>query len=1700
MKILYRLLKLQFLLFSTIKAATILVPTDYFTIQEAINASSDGDSIAVAPGTYFENIDFLGKNIKVVGDDANSTFIDGSIGEGVTEFPNGGFENEMQGWTEYSINNNYHIDNTGNNIYNSDETFEAYEGQLALKMWGSLYQGDNNTSWIGRSLNWQEMGLESGATVTFNGVMMSHADDWIGQGENWAALAIYINNELPYYSETMESGDSQSEWLGRTVTVTLPDNLSSLWVGVEFYHASIDDHGSVYIDALNLESSMDIVYGSYGNVVKFQNGETREALLKNFTITNGHASGSWPDNQGGGIMMVNGSGPTLMYIDVINNFAENHGGGISAQDGCSPLIQNITVRDNHTNGNGGGIYLHNHCNAVIEYSDVSNNYAQNSGGGVYGRDESNVTITGSWINDNTADNQGGGLYIENARPFVFKDSNVNSNTGGGVHIQHGGGHKFSNIYIDDNYHFSGLSCYWTDGWQATGLKIFNNEIGISIDGDNPLITNSIIANNDGRGIQLWNTRPYFVNCVVAYNDGWSDGYPTEIRIAGNSTLHLENSIVWGENSGSPADIYDPNLENVDNNINRIKIGYSILRTNDIQMIQDNINLFANISNGDPLFVDTNSNQFEVLSGSPAIDNGNPNTLNNDTDGTRNDIGSEGGRGLFIFARGANPESYSRFNDQNYSTSQFDPFYMGFSGVGHSSRNYDFYIINNGNEDFIFNNWTTTDEQFQISYWDNDYSNEEINNLEYLPMTISGLSSSYINNERNIALNYSPTISGDASSIITLSFSIGDQSYNADLTLQGYGYDIPEDIINVPEDVPNIQFALEHADWYDTVKVATGIYQENIWLDSKEIYLVGDNENWPTIIHDPINGKHSVMELYSTHNTLIKNFIITGGEGSWIGGDNGPEGDNYVGGGIRITIWDWHDQYNDPHTPRLENLLIEGNSAGYGGGIFSNKSNPRINNCIIQDNTTGEYGGEYGDQGIKGGGMYFMHSGNEHWTEIRNTKIISNFAGSSGGVHFFQNGENVLFENVLIADNSSQWGAAGIHIATSAIDMINSTIANNHTENSTEPGGLYASNDGGATIVNTIFSENTPYDIGVFTNSEYTDVIHIANSVVNGGQGTIITNDVGTLIWGDVNIDQAADLNDDYSLLGYSVGIGEGSPEGILDDWSYTAPSIDINGSFRPNPEGTNPDIGAFESSLGMSQYRIEVDSVYYVHGDTAILSINNISVTPLSSIELRISGFQGILDFIEFIDDESTSLGSLGWMTFYNDTDTSFIIASAGSAPITTSGSLFKLKLAIPNTLESQFVPITITEFTGNEDYTDFNVIPGGVQSVWGPEIAFNVDLVSGSYPLEVNFSDESISGTFPIETWDWSFGNDSSSSDQNTSFTYLYPGEYDISFMIEDGFGLTDTFFYPSMIQVDTLFGDITFNTLVQSYDASIILKYLVDLHPLNSLQLEIGDVSLNDTLSTLDAYYILQYMVGLIDNLPYNPQESSGAYGDFVLDDAEAEPGMILNLPIRIENAQNMNGFNTTLVYDPLVLALDSLVFGDYLNGYLIEYNESQPGFIKIAATGNQPENSEGILAFASFEVLEGFNNETTISLENVTINENAILEVGSEMTVSYMLGIAGGAIPDRYALHQNYPNPFNPITKISYDLPENAQATIVVYDMMGKHVKTIMNQYQEAGYHSIRWNGTNSMGKTVSAGIYMYIIHAGKFHDTKKMILLK
>ncbi|KUG25997.1 hypothetical protein ASZ90_004177 [hydrocarbon metagenome] len=94
----------------------------------------------------------------------------------------------------------------------------------------------------------------------------------------------------------------------------------------------------------------------------------------------------------------------------------------------------------------------------------------------------------------------------------------------------------------------------------------------------------------------------------------------------------------------------------------------------------------------------------------------------------------------------------------------------------------------------------------------------------------------------------------------------------------------------------------------------------------------------------------------------------------------------------------------------------------------------------------------------------------------------------------------------------------------------------------------------------------------------------------------------------------------------------------------------------------------------------------------------------------------------------------------------------------------------------------------------------------------------------------------------------------------------------------------------------------------------------------------------------------------------------------------------------------------------------------------------------------------------------------------------------------------LPTDYSLFQNYPNPFNPSTVISYALPEHSVVTIKIYDMLGREVKSLINEEKNAGVHNITWNAENNYGSKVASGTYIYTIKAGKFYQAKKMIMLK
>jgi DNA-binding beta-propeller fold protein YncE len=90
--------------------------------------------------------------------------------------------------------------------------------------------------------------------------------------------------------------------------------------------------------------------------------------------------------------------------------------------------------------------------------------------------------------------------------------------------------------------------------------------------------------------------------------------------------------------------------------------------------------------------------------------------------------------------------------------------------------------------------------------------------------------------------------------------------------------------------------------------------------------------------------------------------------------------------------------------------------------------------------------------------------------------------------------------------------------------------------------------------------------------------------------------------------------------------------------------------------------------------------------------------------------------------------------------------------------------------------------------------------------------------------------------------------------------------------------------------------------------------------------------------------------------------------------------------------------------------------------------------------------------------------------------------------------------FALEQNAPNPFNPTTKIRFTVPEDARVSLVIYDVAGRRVRTLIDESRPANHYEIEWDGKDSAGQVVASGIYFYRLDAGRHSKTKKMLMMK
>ncbi len=137
-------------------------------------------------------------------------------------------------------------------------------------------------------------------------------------------------------------------------------------------------------------------------------------------------------------------------------------------------------------------------------------------------------------------------------------------------------------------------------------------------------------------------------------------------------------------------------------------------------------------------------------------------------------------------------------------------------------------------------------------------------------------------------------------------------------------------------------------------------------------------------------------------------------------------------------------------------------------------------------------------------------------------------------------------------------------------------------------------------------------------------------------------------------------------------------------------------------------------------------------------------------------------------------------------------------------------------------------------------------------------------------------------------------------------------------------------------------------------------------------------------------------------------------------------------------------------------------------------------ITSTGNVTFNSGGTLTFNS-----GFTLMTGASFQGFSGSPIGIDEENA-------------SIPNDFILQQNYPNPFSTSTEIRYGLPVNDHVTVVIYNLSGQRIKILLSEQQQAGYHTVSWDGRNETGHKMSSGIFCYRIETARNSSTGKMML--
>jgi len=312
-------------------------------------------------------------------------------------------------------------------------------------------------------------------------------------------------------------------------------------------------------------------------------------------------------------------------------------------------------------------------------------------------------------------------------------------------------------------------------------------------------------------------------------------------------------------------------------------------------------------------------------------------------------------------------------------------------------------------------------------------------------------------------------------------------------------------------------------------------------------------------------------------------------------------------------------------------------------------------------------------------------------------------------------------------------------------------------------------------------------------------------------------------------------------------------------------------------------------------------------------------------------------------------------------------------------------------------------------------------------------------------------------------------------------------------------------IVQIDRL-GDVNLDKRIDVADAVNVVGYILDNYGFNSRQFATADVVTGSTIDVFDLVGIINLIFG-IPPLPTADYYFSGDMATVSLDYPDLDGGLTDVMVVRSELPAKIAGVQLEIRYDPSSVILGKPALGEDAARLVLSSKDDGHGKLTVLLYFKNPFRTEDLIQVG------------TADLVRVPITARSEIEFGDESQMKLTRALLSTAsaeavrvegmdlpLPSTFVLHQNYPNPFNPTTTIEFSLGEADDGSLTqhvnldIYNILGQHVKTLVDKDLVPGNYQVDWDATSSSSRRIATGIYLYRLQVDKESRSKKMLFLK